>query len=115
MLFTPQNEKDLIPKGSNDPLIDKVYTFNSSYDEFLFSLNLESKFDCYIYVETATPNNICNLAITTWDPDNNTFKIFQREMISDHHTGDYDEIPFGTALAILYKINLRFHSTELEL
>ena len=104
LTFIPESENNIVPKSSSDPLIDKVYTFNSTYDKKEFSLNLERKFDYYIYVEVVTPNNTCNLAITIWDPDDNIFRIFQRDMISNYFQGDYDEVPFGTALAGVHRI-----------
>jgi hypothetical protein len=107
----PKSEELQEIKSSSLALIDKVYTFNASSDELKLNLNLERKFDYYIYVEVVTPNNTCNLAITIWDPESKIFNIFQRDMISDHHQGDYDEVPFGTTLSGIHQIKFSMTST----
>ncbi len=110
--FTENLAHNNSPKVSSEALIDKVYTFNATYDEIQFSLNLEKRYDYYIYVEVVTPNNTCNLAITLWDLENKIFKIFQRDMISDYSHGDYDEVPFGTALSGIHQFKFNMTSNK---
>lgn len=93
-----------IVKGEDNILVDNVYMFQPPSDEKTFYLNFDEEYNYYIFFEIVTPNNVGLFNITVFDPDSKLFHVYNKTLQSTFTQGDYDEVPFGTALTGIYTV-----------